>query len=351
MIEILYLTAILIDLVYIAILVSISLPPKSIQIKKLPKVSVIIASKDGAIIERTLKNLKMVKRPKVEIIVVSADKETLGIARKFGAKAVMDKGVGKGAAMNAAVRAAGCKILYFVDEDMIVQHDTIEKVCSGLNGYEVAVGYNLPENSKSLTAKAARIHISFLSKVQYGLHRLTGTTFAGGRNLAIYKSTLQKLGGFRNVLCEDIDLSLSLLEKKVKVNFVNAAAYDQVPEKFSVYVKQQQRWNAGSGHVISSWEKKFHPRHLSLLVFLLFVGFISPLSLIFLIMAIIFKSWLLLSVPILGFLLCLSSAASLGKRDLALLPATFFAFIAVHSFTLVYSKFRKPKGWYRTPKN
>ncbi|MBI4174825.1 MAG: glycosyltransferase family 2 protein [Candidatus Aenigmarchaeota archaeon] len=350
MIEILYLAAILIDLVYVVMLVSMNLPPEKTVVKKLPKVSVIIASKDGTVVERALKQLKKVKNPKMEIIVVSSDAETLKVAKSYGTKIVRDRGAGKAAAVNSAVAAARCSILYFMDEDMIVRTDTIAKVCSGLNGYEVSVGYNMPENSGSLTARVARIYIAFLSKLQYGLYRLAGTTFVGGRNLAIYKQTLKRFGGFRDVLCEDIELSLRLLEKRVKVRFVNAVAYDQVPEKFSSYLKQQQRWNVGSGHALGSWEKKFHFHHISLLLFLLFLGLVAPLSLIFMIMAAIFGDWLLLSVPLLGFLLCLSSAISLGKRDLAVLPFTFFAFMVVHTHTIIHSKIRKPKGWYRTPK-
>lgn len=349
LIVILEIVAALIAFVYLVMLFCISLSPKKIAVRKLPPVSVIIASKDGTVVEKALKQLKKVKKPKLQVIVVSAAGETLKLAKRYGAKIVKDNGIGKAPALNSAVGAASHSILYFMDEDMIVRHDTIEKVCSGLDGYEVSVGLNVPHNTGSLTARVARIYVAFLSKVQYGLHRLIGTTFAGGRNLAIYKSTMKRFG-FRNVLCEDIDLSLRLLEKKVKVNFVHAVAYDQVPESFGVYLKQQQRWNAGSAQSLGDWEKKFHFHHISLLIFLLSVGLIAPLSLIFLVIGIVAMDWILLTVPVFGFLLCLSSSRVLGRRDVAMLPLTFFAFIAVHTYTLVYSKFRKPQGWYRTPK-
>ncbi len=342
--------AVLVDIIYLVMLVTVNLPTQKPLIRKLPKVSVIIASRDGTVVSRALRQLRKVKRPKLEIVVVSADAATLRIAKKFRAKAVRDMGVGKAAAANLGTKRASGKILYFMDEDMLVGKDTIAAVCSGLEGYSASVGYNVPENSRTLTAVMARLYIGFLSKIQQGLHRLIGTTFVGGRNLAIRKSTLKKFGGFRNVLTEDIDLSLRMMERGKKVNFIAAKAYDQVPEHFSDYLKQQQRWNVGSAQALGDWEKKFHFHHISLLLFLLFVGLIAPFSLVFLVLAIVYGSWLLLTVPVLGFLMCLSSARGLGRRDVAMLPLTFFPFIAVHTYTLIYSKLRKPDGWYRTPK-
>lgn len=343
--------ALLVDFVYLVVLVSINLPAEKPEIKKLGAVSVIIPSRDGAVIERTLKELRKVKSPILEIIVVSANSETLSIARKYKAKTVRDKGVGKGAALNSAIRCASKKIIYFMDEDMIVRHDTIEKVCSSLNGHEVAVGCNMPENKGTITAGVARLYINLLSKIQSGLYMMTGTTLVGGRNLAIYKSTLKEAGGFRNKLAEDMDLSFRLFERGKRVKFVNAVAFDQVPENLSSYIKQQQRWNAGTGQAIKAWNKKLRRNDISLLAFLLILGFLAPISLVFLAAALAFNSLLLLSVPAIAFLLCLSSAAGLGKHDVARLPAIFFAFLFVHTFTIVYSKVRKPKGWHRTPKN
>lgn len=342
--------ALLIDFVYLVVLVSINLPAERTKLRKLGAVSVIIPSRNGRVIEKTLRTLRKVKRPKLEVVVVSASKETLNIARKYGAKTVRDKGVGKGAALNAAVRRASNKILYFMDEDMIVRADTIEKVCSALDEYEVAVGYNLPENRGTLTAGVARLYINLLSKIQSGLYRMIGTTLVGGRNLAIYKSTLNEVGGFKNMLTEDMELSFKLYEKGKKVKFVNAVAFDQVPEKFSSYLKQQQRWNAGTGQVLKEWEKKLHHHDIALMTFLLLLGFLAPISLIFLLVGLTLNSLLVLSVPLIAFLLCTSSTASLGRYDLVRLPAVFFAFLFVHTFTVIYSKFSRPKGWYVTPK-
>lgn len=350
MLEFLALLAVaVIDVSYMVVLASVNLPADRPAVKKLPKVSVIIAAKGGTAVERTLKALKKVRRPKMEIIVVTSSEETARIARRYAKKVVRDRGAGKGPALNAAVRKASCEILYFMDEDMTLERGTIAKVCSALDGHEVAVGFNVPSN-KSGFARVARLYVSMLNRMQFGLYRLIGTTIVGGRNFAIYRKTLKGAGGFMNALTEDLELSFRLFMRRKRVKFVSARGFEQVPERLSWYFRQQQRWNAGAGHVLKEWEKRFHHHDLALLSFLVLMALVAPLSLIFLLLGIAFGSWLLLSVTALGFLICLSSAVRLGADDAALLPLTFPVFMVVQSASLAYSAISKPNSWYRTPK-
>ncbi|MBS3051457.1 MAG: glycosyltransferase family 2 protein [Candidatus Aenigmarchaeota archaeon] len=338
-----------IDAAYILVLVSISMPAEKPVVKKLPKISVIIAAREGKIVEKTLRMLKKIKGIKLEIIVAASDPTTLKIAKKY-ARVVKDRGVGKGAALNIAVRKATGKILYFLDEDMVVRKGTIQKVCSALNGNEIAVGYNLAENKDGLVVRVARLYLAALTKMQFGIYRLIGTTFVAGRNFAIYKKTLNKAGNFRNVLTEDLDLSFRLFARHRKVKFVHAGARDQAPSRFVWYIKQQQRWNVGASHALKAWKKEFHHHDLSILIFIVLVSLVPLASLAFLVLALAFKSYLFLSVVVLCFLICLSSSTILDRDEIALVPATFLLLIVVQSFAIIYSAVAKPKGWYRTPK-
>ena len=342
------LLVLLLDAAYILMLFSINLPQEKPYIKKLPKISLIIAAKEGKIVERTLRMLKKIKM-NAEIIVAASDAVTLKIAGKY-AKVVRDKGTGKGAALNLAVRKAKGKILYFLDEDMIVTKDTIQKVCSALGKHEVAVGYNLAGNKDGPVTYVARLYLAMLTKMQFGIYRLIGTTFVAGRNFAIYKKTLANAGNFRNVLTEDLDLSFRLFARHKKVKYVNAGARDQAPSRFLWYLKQQQRWNVGAGEAMKAWEKKFHHHDISLLIFLVLVSLIPLMSFIFLVLALAFGSYLFLSVVAICFLVCLSSARMLGRDEMLLLPGTFLLMITIQSFTMIYSAAMKPKNWYRTPK-
>ncbi len=351
MFEIFFLVAVtFIDLAYLIILFSINLPPEKAVIKKLPGISVIIASKDGRIIGKTLRKLKSIGRLKMEIIVVTNSRETVKIAREYTRKVIVDKGVGKGAALNSAMKKASYKILYFMDEDMIVKKDTIEKVCSALNGNEVAAGFNTPRNKNSTIARIARLYIVMLTKMQYGIYRLIGTTFVGGRNFAIYKKTIKSVGNFRNVLAEDIDLSFRLFMKGKKVKFVHAKASDDAISKFSWYVKQQQRWNSGAGQAIMQWEKRLHHHDILLFLFVVLVALIPLMSIVSVILALLFSNYFFFSMIIICFLIALSSSMALDGDEIILSPLTFLMFIVVQSCTILYSAVRKPHGWYRTPK-
>ena len=339
-----------IDAAYALVLVSINMPAEKPAVKKLPKISIIIAAKEGKTVEKTLKMLKKLKGLKLEIIVAASDPATIRTAKRY-AKVVKDSGMGKGAALNLAIRKATGEILYFLDEDMTVQKDTIQKVCSALNGNEIAVGYNLAENKDGIVVRVARLYLAMLTKMQFGIYRLIGTTFVAGRNFAIYKKTLNKTGNFRNVLTEDLDLSFRLFARRKKVKFVNAGARDQAPSRFVWYIKQQQRWNVGASDALKAWEKRFHHHEVSILIFLVLIALIPVASLMFLLLALAFKSYLFLSVVALCFLVCLSSSTILDRDEIVLMPATFLLLIIVQSFAIIYSAAVKPKVWYRTPKN
>jgi len=62
------LLVLLLDAAYILMLFSINLPQEKPYIKKLPKISLIIAAREGKIVERTLRMLKKIKM-NAEIIV------------------------------------------------------------------------------------------------------------------------------------------------------------------------------------------------------------------------------------------------------------------------------------------
>ncbi len=351
MLEIFFLVLMgMINLAYLIVLFSISLPQEKASVRKLPGISVIIAAKEGSVIRKTLENLKKMRKPPLEIVVVTSSRETASIARRFTKRVVIDRGVGKGAALNAAVKKASCKILYFMDEDMLAEKNTIKKVCSALNGYEAAVGFNAPGNSGNFIARIARLYMAVLTKMQYGIYRLIGTTFVYGRNFAIYKKTLKNVGNFRNVLTEDMDLSFRLFMKGKKVKFVHAGARDGVPTRLSWYLKQQQRWNTGTGQALAQWEKKLHHHDILLFLFLVLVALVPITSIVSVALALAFSNYLFLSTIIICFLIALSSSATLGRDEMALLPVTFPMFIAVQSCAMFYSAVRKPRGWYRTPK-
>ncbi len=337
----------IIDIAYVIMIFSINSKHKNPVIKKLPKISVIIAARDEPLLERTLKNLKKIKRPKLEIIVVGSKKD-VSVAKKY-AKTIVDKGIGKGPALNSAIRKATSSIVYFLDADSMVEKDTIAKVCSGLENHDAAVGVNIPENNENMTTRIARLYLTFLPKIQLGMYNMVGTTIVSGRNFAVKKSTLKNIK-FRNKLTEDLDISLSLFVKHKKVNFVNAISRERVPNKLAHYFKQQQRWNRGAGNVLLEWDKRVHHHDIIIMAFLLMIAFMPVLSLFSILLTLLTGSYIFMSVLLVGFLLAVSGASMLDRDDLHYLPLTFLAFIFIQTLTIIYS-IKGTNVWYRTPKS
>ncbi len=345
--EIITALVVVVDLAYLIMIFSINSGYKKPVIRKLPKVSVIIAARDEPLLEMTLKNLKKIKYPKMEIIVVGSRKD-IAIAKKY-AKTIVDKGIGKGPALNAAIRKAGYDILYFLDADSMVEKDTIARVCSGLEGHDAAVGVNIPENNENIVTRIARLYFTFLPKIQLGMYNLTGTTIVSGRNFAVRKSTLKSIK-FRNKLTEDLDISLRLFVNHKKVNFVNAVSREQVPKKISHYFRQQQRWNRGAGNVLLEWDKRVHHHDIIIMSFLLMIAFMPVLSLISIFMLFLTGNYIFASFLFVAFLLAVSGASMLEKEDIQYLPLTFLAFVIVQTLTIIYS-IKGTDVWYRTPKS
>ena len=188
-------------------------------------------------------------KDKLEIIVVdSSTDNTAKIAKKHADKVIVDRKSSKAAALNIGVRASKSDILYFLDGDSVVERNTIRTLVSGLSAdYPVSTGMLLMRRGKALSLKISRIQNVFLFfLIQAWLSRFAKTNFVAGRNYAIYKSELLKLGVFQDVVSEDINLSVRLYKGKKMARYVpEAVVYEGGPQRVLDYWRQQERWYGG----------------------------------------------------------------------------------------------------------
>src|SRR3989344_5336520 len=94
---------------------------------------IITAFKEPRTIGKAIEAFAKQKYPGSEIIVTAPDEETLNEARKLKKKyknmvLVKDKGNGKSAAMNLAVKKAKGNILVFSDGDIHVSSDSLKNL-------------------------------------------------------------------------------------------------------------------------------------------------------------------------------------------------------------------------------
>ncbi len=330
-----------------------------------PTVSVIIASKNEEnVIEETLKRVKSSDYPrdKLEIIVVdSSTDKTPEISRKYADKIIIDKaGKGKPHALNQAVGAARNEVLYFLDADTWVRKDTIRNIVTGISSkHPVCCGLILHRNKNTLIAKIGRLQAAFLFfSFQTWLNKIVKTSILSGKNFALRKSELLKIGRFENVLTEDINISLRLYKSGKKVHFsTDAVVYDQIPDKIKHYWKQQERWYGGGTNEIRKMLVKMTFYELLILIPMIICMIASSvISFLLLIAFIITGDYFLLAAPILWLSTAVyASAKFLDKNEIILLPIIYFMFVAIQTALFLNLFIKKLLGikieWYKTPKD
>jgi len=229
-------------------------------VSEYPMISVIIPVKNE---EKTLSSSidSIIKNDypsdKMEIIIVedgSVDK-TYDVAKNYerlypGLVKVYklesnDKG--KAGALNFGAKMATSGILVFVDADTRIGQDYLKRAASKfLAGNRVLVGLTAVKNRK-------RNWLSFMVSLESDLtnYIIRGSEKLGlpspvvGYSLVIDKSILEKVGGFRKSLTEDVELWARLVMSKVKIGSFEGVVYIEPPATIADFFKQRLRWYKG----------------------------------------------------------------------------------------------------------
>lgn len=350
-----------VDLNYLLFILSSFFPiePKKKKIKKWPKVSVIIPTRNEAhVIEPTLKRLKKSNYPgKMEIIIVDANSSdnTVRVARKYTRKIIIEKKPkGKPHALNLALKKAGGELIYFLDADNWVQKNTIKKLVMSVET-NTATGFAIVRNGKKLIEKVSSMENNIHTLLQMGMSRLFKSEIVSGYNFLIRKKTLKKARYFRNALTEDINLSYRLYKMGERISLVDAPCSISVPKSLDIYWKQQERWRRGGVEEI--WNSLKDGNFLDIFVrmpFLTISAGIGLISILMLIVAVIFWDIIFLSAFVLSIILVFTATIKYDKKNLAYLPIVYiyYAIIEIGSdVKVIVEKISSKKiKWEKTEK-
>jgi len=174
------------------------------------KVSVVIPTyNEEAIIGRTIRNLKSFLPKDVEIIVAEGYSKDLTamIARRLGAKVVLEKEHTVGGARNEGAHAAKGDIVWFVDADTFPNKDFYEKMKAEFEEDPKIVGVGchiMPENVAALRG----IFFYFLNFIVFFTVRMGRPNIAGSC-VAYRKKQFKAINGFdtQTHSAEDMDLT------------------------------------------------------------------------------------------------------------------------------------------------
>jgi cellulose synthase/poly-beta-1,6-N-acetylglucosamine synthase-like glycosyltransferase len=222
-----------------------------------PLVSIIIpARNEEGIIQRTIHGCLSQSYSNIEVLVIchNCSDNTF-----HHAQAIRDKRVrtfdlktaqaGKGIALNYAVMQARGNYLLIVDSDGILSGGFIDLALPLFgNGYAAVQGKIVGSNrnyslvSRLLALESDLFSVPFMTV----RHFLDKRTPLGGTGLLIKKDILHAIGGFRNELIDDFELSFRLFRHKHRIAFAPLSiVYDEKPPEVKLMIRQRSRWVKG----------------------------------------------------------------------------------------------------------
>ena len=174
----------------------------------MPHISIVIPAKnEEGYIDDCLKSIESQTFKDYEIIIVDGgDDRTMEIARKYGAKVIIEKRKGPATARNIGAKHAKGEILIFADADVRFEQNFLMKIERKFNrdiGGAIckSCAYDAKTGKYNILYDLTNIFAWFLIKC--GLIVTTGSCFIYRKNM------FEKAGGFDEKLCtaEDHDLA------------------------------------------------------------------------------------------------------------------------------------------------
>ncbi|MEM3684660.1 MAG: glycosyltransferase family 2 protein [Conexivisphaerales archaeon] len=223
-----------------------------------PRVSIIIPAKnEEKVIGRLLASLQTINydKDKVEIIVSESGStdHTVDVVMDFckqdkRIRLVRSGAVGKGNALNEAIKYATGELFFFTDADCVPEKDFLVKAAAmyAANVHSM-VGYPKTINSaQNILTKLAIFEDLIWRIMSVGRDRLGLSVPLAGPYCVISRKALCSVGfEFRDVLTEDIELWARLLKNGYVTRYIDAFVWQEAPSRLTTLIRQRIRWYRG----------------------------------------------------------------------------------------------------------
>jgi len=165
-----------------------------------------------------IKALEKCSSADYEIIIVdgkSTDK-TVEVAEKYADRVIIEENKnGLAAARNLGARMSKAKNIAFLDADSVPCRSWIDIVKKNMQGNIMAVGGPVYYGKRNYDIYSNAVFAS--NKI---ISKFFDFFFLSGNNSAYNRKFFLKLGGFNNVICEDVDMGKKIGKYKKNLMFV-----------------------------------------------------------------------------------------------------------------------------------
>lgn len=181
---------------------------------------------------------------------------------------------GKAQALNAGLQLTKTELVITIDADCYLFKNALNNIVSRYlsdpSNTAAVAGCVLVRNSRLNFVTRAQewdyfLGIAAVKRVQ---SLFQGTLVAQGAFSLYQTNILNKIGGWRNTVGEDIVLTWDLLSKNYRIGFCeDAYCFTNAPTSWRQFIKQRQRWSRGLIESFKyNWRLLFKPRLITLLI-------------------------------------------------------------------------------------
>ena len=260
----------------------------------------------------------------VFVVVDEPTEKSLSLAQKYSNNVRFvwnGERKGKANVLNEIVGQSSGEVLFFLDSDVVLDGDVggmLETIDREMGDAEIVEVKKDVVRDSFLARIVSYDYLGFNFTNWFFAKKLNRCVGLNGAAFAIRRETFEKLGGFRKVIMEDLDIGTRSFIGGIRYRFLdNFRVYTKAPSSLSDWFTQRKRWALGSALWFKEYFRDFvriaktHPGVL--LLALLFVFPCLPFFLVTLAMPDDF--WIKASY----FLLLLLST----QTSLLLTPAAF----------------------------
>ena len=195
------------------------------------------------------------KDKEVVVVVDAPMPETLELAERHPEATFMfnETRVGKVKALNDAVPRTCGEYLLFLDADVeIRQEGFLGRVVEALDRHELVDIKKLVISDSPLARLVSYDYLSS-SLTNHMFSRLLGRCpQLNGAAFAVRRGTLQRLGGFPEAICEDLELAFKAYSLGVGYRFADdIEVHNAVDPSLRRWVQQRRRWGVGLAHWVT----------------------------------------------------------------------------------------------------
>ncbi len=219
-----------------------------------PKVSVIVpVLRWSRTLEDTLRKLTADRYPKREIMVAidEPSPSSMDLVRSYGRDVefkLSDRRRGKVKAIDDCVSSSTGDVLVFLDADIMIKtEEIITKVAAEISGYDML------EMKKSVVLEGLLSNVIYYEYVGFNAanwimaRRMKKTLGVNGAGFAITREAYERIGGFRTVVSEDLDLGLRAYLKDLNFKYAEDIRVDTFsPSTIRAWWAQRKRWSYGT---------------------------------------------------------------------------------------------------------